>query len=79
VTHPFHPLRDREWEVVTQRHNWREEQVYYRDEQGELVALPVAWTSLAKVDPVLLIGEGRAAFRADDLLALANLVEGIGR
>jgi hypothetical protein len=64
---------------VTQRHNWREEQVYYQDEEGQLVALPLAWTSLAEVDPVVVIGQGRAALRAGDLLALANLVEGIGR
>jgi hypothetical protein len=79
VTHPFHPLRDREWEVVTRRHNWREEQVYYHDEEGQLVALPLAWTNLAEVDLVVVMGGGRAAFRVVDLLALANLVGGIRR
>jgi hypothetical protein len=79
VTHPFHPLYGRVWELVTLRHNWSEKRVYYHGDDGQLVAFPLAWTSLAEVDPVVVIGAGRSAFRVGDLLALANLVEGIGR
>jgi transposase len=33
VTHPFHPLHGREFSLVTYRHNWGENRVYFH--QGE--------------------------------------------
>ena len=38
----------------------------------EILAIPLAWTSEAPVDPVVVLGAGRARFRAADLRELAR-------
>ena len=75
VTHRFHPLFGRELEFVKRRRNWDADRVYVYDERGELVSLPVEWTDLAPEDPFVVIAAGRSAFRVEDLLALADLVD----
>jgi hypothetical protein len=80
VTHPFHPLSGKIFELVTCRRNWGEERVYYQDPQGgdseagRLRSLPLAWTSLAPEDPFVNLAAGRSAFRVTDLLKLARRV-----
>ena len=64
--------------MITCHRNWYEERVYYQDEAGALVSLPLAWTSLAPVDLFVSIGAGRAAFRLKDLLELARLLDTLG-
>jgi hypothetical protein len=73
VTHPFHPLLGREFELVTYRHNWGEDRVYFHDDQGQLRALSASWTSLAAEDPFVAVSGGRSAFRVADLLDLTAL------
>ena len=60
---------------MTCRHNWSEERVYYHDDQRRLKSMPIGWTSLGADDPFVVVAAGRAAFRATDLLELANLVD----
>ena len=74
VTHPFHPLAGQEFEFVKRRKNWQVDRVYYFDAGGELAALPAEWTDAVAPDPFVLIASGRAPFRTEDLLALAELV-----
>jgi len=77
VTHPFHPLFGREFSLVTYRHNWGENRVYFQDEQGHLASFPAEWTNIAPADPFVLISAGRSVFRFQDLLELAHLVQGL--
>ena len=72
VTHPYHPLHGRQFELVIQRQNWGEDRVFYYDDQGELTSLPRAWTSRRAVDPFVELSAGRCPFRLEDLLALAQ-------
>jgi hypothetical protein len=74
VTHPFHPLSGKIFELVTCRHNWGEERVYFQDDAGRLRSLPLAWTSPAPEDPFVSLAAGRSAFRVTDLLELARRV-----
>jgi Family of unknown function (DUF5372) len=74
VTHPFHPLSGKVFELVTCHTNWGDEQVYYHDETGKLCSLPLKWTSLAPADPFVSLSAGRAAFRVSDLLELSRLL-----
>jgi hypothetical protein len=78
VTHPFHPLREREWDLVVYRHNWGEDRAYFHDEEGRLRSIPAAWTSLVGADPVVVLGSGRSPFRVADLLELVRLLRSIG-
>jgi hypothetical protein len=67
-------LSGKTFELVTVRHNWGDERVYYQDETGALHSLPLAWTSLAAEDPFVSLSAGRSAFRVVDLLELARRV-----
>ena len=79
MTHPFHPLHGREWDLVARRHNWSEDRVYFHDDQSRLRTIPAAWTSVNDVDPVVSIGAGRSPFRAADLVELAALVKPVAQ
>ena len=74
VTHPFHPLRGREFTLVTYRRNWGEHRVYFHDDTGRLVSLPAQWTSVFPADPFVVVSAGRAPFRVHDLLELSHLI-----
>lgn len=79
MTHPFHPLRDSEWEIVDYRHTWGEDRVYFHDADGVLRSLPAAWTSVHDVDLAVVVGGGRAAFRVADLIELVVLMRKVRR
>lgn len=79
MTHPFHPLRGCEYDLIDYRHFWSEDRVVYVDETGEARSLPARWTSAVAEDPAVVVSAGRAHFRVADLLELAKLVRGAGR
>ena len=74
VTHPFHPWYGRTYVLLTYRHNWGENRVYFHDEDGRLIALPAQWTSVVPPDPFVVVSRGRSAFRLHDLVELAGLL-----
>ncbi|MHC4091879.1 MAG: DUF5372 family protein, partial [Planctomycetota bacterium] len=74
VTHPFHPLFGCEFELVVRRQNWGEDRVVFHDADGRLISLPARWTSVCVPDPFVVVAAGRAPFRVEDLLRLAELV-----
>jgi hypothetical protein len=75
VIHPFHPLYQRKFRLVTYRFNWGEDRVYFHDEEGRLSSLPAAWTSAVSPDPFVVVADGRSAFRVQDLLELVALLK----
>ncbi len=77
MTHPFHPLCGREFDLVTYRQNWGEDRVFFHDDEGRLRSLPADWTSIGPDDPFVLISAGKSAFRTADLLALAVILESL--
>jgi hypothetical protein len=80
VTHPFHPLVGKSFELLTHRKTWGEDRVFFHD-KGRLRALPASWTDAAAPTPFVAMAAGRAHFRPDDLLRLVELVgalRGIG-
>jgi len=79
VTHPFHPLCGREYDLIDYRYFWSEDRVVYVDETGEASSLPARWTSAIAEDPAVVVSAGRSHFRVADLIELAKLVCGVGR
>jgi hypothetical protein len=61
-------------DLVTCRNNWGEQRAYYHDAAGTLRSIPLAWTSLAPVDPFVRLAAGRALFRVADLVELSRLL-----
>ena len=78
IVHPFHPGHGQQFPIVTIRHNWGEELLYYRDQEGKLVPVPARWTDRVAPDPVVAISAGRSPFRLEDLLELTRLVAALG-
>lgn len=75
MTHPFHPLAGREFDLVVRKHTWAEDRVFFFDDDGQLRSLQAAWTDIDPVDPFVAIAAGRSALRIEDLLTLASLIE----
>jgi hypothetical protein len=75
VIHPHHPLRGRSFKLVTYRHNWGEDRVYFHDSGGVLRSIPASWTTVLPEDPFVVLAAGRCLFRYEDLVKLADLVE----
>ena len=77
ITHPFHPKTGQEFDLVSYRRSWGKECVDCQDEKGRQLSFPIAWTDLAEPDPFVVIGRGRPYFRVEDLIRLADLIEGL--
>ena len=75
VIHPHHPLRGQKFKLVTYRHNWGEDRVYFHDAEGRLSSLPACWTTVPVEDPFVAVAGGRCFFRYQDLIQLVELVE----
>jgi len=74
VTHPFHPLSGKIYELVICRQNWGEKRAYYHDKEGRLRSIPMEWTNLAPVEPFVRVSAGRSAFQVTDLLEVSRLL-----
>ena len=77
MTHPFHPLYDTQFELVTTAQTWGLDRVYYHDAEDHLSSIPLAWTSARAVDPFVELSAGRSPFRVSDLLALVAVLRDV--
>jgi hypothetical protein len=78
IVHPFHPLFNGEYRLLEFRRNWGREYVAFYDPNEKLATVPIVWTDLVEEeDPFTALSGGQAYFRPEDLLDLADLVEGI--
>ncbi|MFH1314522.1 MAG: DUF5372 family protein [Candidatus Eisenbacteria bacterium] len=77
ITHRFHFLYGRSFSLVTYRHNWGEDRVYFHDDEGKLSSVPARWTSIFPVDPFVNVAAGRSPFRLADLMKLSGLLEAV--
>lgn len=75
ITHPFHILYGREYELVEITDAWGERRASYLDEQDILRFIPVQWTDLAALDPEVELSAGEVHFLKTDLLDLSALLE----
>jgi len=62
---------------VTARQAWGEDRVYFHDETGRLLHMPVGWTSEGAPDLFRTLAAGQCRFRPADLLRLADLIAGL--
>jgi hypothetical protein len=75
VTHPYHPLFQQEFELVSYRQDWGEDRVWFQDKFGRLHSLPTSWTDVGAVDPFIALAAGRSLFRVVDLIELARQID----
>lgn len=77
ITHPFHPLRGRDFtleSVVGQR---GEERIILSDPNGYPIGIPIRYTDIIPPDPYVIIGHSRSLFRVPDLVELIQLVKAL--
>jgi hypothetical protein len=74
ITHPFHPLYNKELEIESIRKAHGESWVYFYNSKNRRVSVLLRWTDLEPPDPFVRISDGRALFRITDLLSLATLI-----
>ena len=56
------------------RQTWGEHRVYFLDDDGQLIAVPAAWTDAIEPDPFVVIAAGRSYFRFEDLVRLVEFI-----
>jgi hypothetical protein len=69
----------REFVFVALRQTWGEDRVFFFDDEGTQRSLPSAWTDAVEPDAFVALAAGRSAFRVEDLLAVAELIDGLRR
>lgn len=79
ITHPFHPLKGKQFDLVEHRCIYAESYVYFHDDCGQLREIPSAWTDFVKGDAFVEMAAGRSPLHTACLLELADLVGRIAR
>jgi len=79
ITHPFHPLKGRQFDLVEHRCIYAESYVYFQDDCGQLREIPSSWTDFVKGDAFVEAAAGRSPLHATCMLELADLVERLTR
>ena len=77
ITHPFHPLKDQTFEVISRGLHWGADRVIYRAADGTLPTIAIAMTDMEPPDAFRRVAAGRTAFRTVDLLDLLTLLDRI--
>lgn len=72
-------MEGEEFELVGFAHTWGEHRVFFRKPAEQRVfSLPASWTDVEAPDAFVVMSAGRSVFRPADLLALADLLDGLG-
>ena len=64
--------------VALQR-TWKVDRVFFFGDDGTMQSLPTEWTDVAETDVFVALAAGRSAFRVEDLVALADVIDGLGQ
>ena len=75
ITHPFHPFRDGEFEVVEHQEVANQNILFFRDQAGYLAQIPAAWTDFVEANAFCDVAGGRSPLEADSLWLLAELLQ----
>jgi hypothetical protein len=78
ITHPYHPLSGKRFELIEHRCLFTESYVYFHDDDGHLREIPSAWTDFVKRDAFVEIAGDRSPLHAGRLRELADLVARMG-
>ena len=74
ITHPFHPLRNLQFDLVEYRRVFTERYVFLLDDDGRLREIPAIWTDFVGEDAFVEQAAGRSPLHAGRLPELVDLV-----
>ena len=75
MIHPYHPLCGQTFELAAENREFGQDRVFYRNPDGRMRYLPRRWTNLAAPDLFVIAAAGRAYFRLEDLVRVAELIK----
>ena len=75
ITHPFHPLRGKQFELIEHKCIYAESYLFFYDPFGRLLQIPAVWTDFLKTDAFVEAAVGRSPLHAGCLLELAELLK----
>ncbi len=78
ITHSFHPLCGKEFTSITTSRAWGRWRAQFYDDNGVARSLPPSWTNGGPVEAFLEASAGRSVLHVSELVALCELVAGIG-
>ena len=79
ITHPFHPLSGKQFDLLEYRRLYSEGYVWFHDDCGQLRIIPAIWTDFVKADAFVEMGAGTSPLHTACLLELVELVQRAGR
>jgi Family of unknown function (DUF5372) len=79
ITHPFHPLSGKQFDLVEHRCSFGSSYLYFHDDCGRLREIPAIWTDFVQGDVFVEMARGRSPLHSECLLELADLVQRIAR
>jgi hypothetical protein len=65
--------------LATRKQNWGEDRVMFYDAEGRLRSLLASWTNIDEPDVFTQVAAGTSFLSADDLAALAVLIDELER
>jgi uncharacterized protein DUF5372 len=79
ITHPFHPLSGKQFDLLEHRRIYSESYLYFHDDCDEVRVIPAIWTDFGKMDAFVEMAARTSPLHARCLLELADLVQRMGR
>jgi uncharacterized protein DUF5372 len=79
ITHPFHPLSGKQFDLLEYRRLYSEGYVWFHDDCGQLRIIPAIWTDFVKGDAFVEMAAGTSSLHTACLLELVELVQRAGR
>ena len=79
IIHPFHPCRDREFELVEHQEVANQSLLLFRGQAGDLARIPATWTDFVEADAFCEVAGGRSPLHAQTLRLLAELLQELGK
>jgi len=73
ITHPFHPLSGKQFDLLEHRRIYSESYIYFHDDCDEMRVIPAIWTDFVKMDAFVEMAAGTSPLHAACLLELADL------
>ena len=62
---------------IALRRTWGEDRVFFLGDDDRQASLPRSWTDAADVDPFVAMAGGRSPLRVDELVVLAEVIDGL--
>jgi hypothetical protein len=75
ITHPFHPRYEQQLICIGKRHCRYGTRLLLRIDEDNICTVPPQWTDAVDSSLDVTLGQGRVAFRLDDLLELAGFLD----